>query len=157
MAGDAMDRVVPLSDLDDFHVAEGEPDVRGWDVMASDGQRIGEVEELLIDTTADKVRYLDVDVDSNVLNAQENRHILIPIGYARLDEENNRVMVDELDTTRLAALPVYDRSPLTAESEASLREGFDGARLTRSEERDVLRERAEIRRDGDMNIRDELR
>lgn len=131
MAGDAMDRVVPLGNLDDFEVAEGEPDVRGWDVMASGGERIGEVDELLIDTTVRKVRYLDVDIDRQALNAQDDRHILIPIGYARLDEDNHRVMVDELDTSGLSMLPVYDRAPLTEASEASLSRPFEEARRRR--------------------------
>ena len=34
-----MDRIVPLDDLEDFEVAEGEPDVPGWEVLASDGDR----------------------------------------------------------------------------------------------------------------------
>jgi hypothetical protein len=42
-------------------LGSGEPDVRGWDVFASDGQRIGEVDDLLVDSSG-RVRYLDVDL-----------------------------------------------------------------------------------------------
>src|SRR5688572_4109834 len=63
MSTDDLDRVVPMDDLDDFRVAGDTPDPRGWEVVASDGRRIGEVDELLVDTSAMKVRYLDVGVD----------------------------------------------------------------------------------------------
>lgn len=124
---DDLDRVVPLDELDDFRVADGDPDVRGWDVIASDGRKVGEVDELLVDTAAMKVRYLDVDLDDEVLAGGENRHVLIPIGYARLDETEDRIFVDELDSARLAALPVYDHQPLTRDYEGSLRTNLDAS------------------------------
>ena len=39
---------VPLSELKDFKVADGAPDVRGWDVIADGGRKVGEVKELLV-------------------------------------------------------------------------------------------------------------
>lgn len=120
-----MDRVVPLDQLDDFKVAEGDPDVRGWEVMASDGRKIGEVDELLIDTNAMKVRYLDVDVDDGLM-AEPDRHVLVPIGYARLDREHDRVIVDNVSSTDLRSMPAYDHSPLTRDFESSVRDSFVG-------------------------------
>ncbi|HEX2092787.1 MAG TPA: PRC-barrel domain-containing protein [Longimicrobiaceae bacterium] len=126
MRNDDLDRVVPLDQLDDFKVAEGDPDVRGWDVVASDGRRIGEVDQLLVDTAAMKVRYLDVDLD-NELGAGTDRHVLIPIGYARLDERADRVIVDNLATGDIVGLPEYNQGPLTRDFEADLRQRFDTA------------------------------
>ena len=126
MANNDMDRVVPLGQLDDFKVAEGDPDVRGWEVMASDGRKIGEVDELLVDTSAMKVRYLDVDVDDGVIGDGLDRHVLIPIGYARLEQERDRVMVDGLASVDLSALPSYDQGPLTRDFESSVRDSFSG-------------------------------
>lgn len=125
--GNDLDRVVPLDDLDDFRVADGDPDVRGWDVIAADGHKIGEVDELLVDTAAMKVRYLDVDLDDGVVRAGENRHVLIPIGYARVDEQDDRIFVDDLDSARFAALPEYSHQPLTREYENVLRTELDGS------------------------------
>ena len=119
------DRVVPLDQLDDFRVAEGDPDVRGWEVIGADGRKIGEVDNLLVDTDAMKVRYLDVDLDDDLLESGEDRHILIPIGYARLDEEEDRVSVDSLRSADVAALPVYDHAPLTEEYETDVRSRFE--------------------------------
>lgn len=122
---DELDRVVPLDELDDFAVAEGDPDVRGWDVLSADGQKIGEVDNLLIDTAAMKVRYLEVDLDDEVVRDGAERHILVPIGYARLHEEDDQVLVDSLNRADVMALPEYRQEPLTREYEASVRERFD--------------------------------
>lgn len=59
-------RVVPLSQLTDYQVAEGDPDVRGWEVVAADGARLGTVDDLLVDTAQMKVRYLDVELEQGV-------------------------------------------------------------------------------------------
>ena len=121
---DAIDRVVPLDQLDDFEVAEGDPDIRGWKVLASDGRPIGEVDNLLVDTGAMKVRYLDIDLEDEVAGG-EDRHILVPIGYARLDESDDHVFVDSLTSTELGSMPIYDHGPLTREYEKDLRGRFD--------------------------------
>lgn len=126
MDNDDLDRVVPLDQLDDFKVAEGDPDIRGWEVIASDGQRVGEVDQLLVDTLAMKVRYLDVDVSDDLRGGSAaDRHVLIPIGYARLDENDDRVIVDQLASTDVAGLPVYTHGPLTRDFESTLRQRFD--------------------------------
>jgi uncharacterized protein (TIGR02271 family) len=122
---DAMDRVVPLDELDDFEIAEGDPDVRGWEVTSSDGKKIGAVDNLLIDTAAMKVRYLDVDLNTELLEAGSDRHILIPIGYARLDEADDNIMVDALASTDIGGLPEYTHEPVTREYETTVRQRFD--------------------------------
>lgn len=119
------DNIIPLDQLDDFQVAEGDPDVRGWDVLSADGRRIGEVDNLLVDTHAMKVRYLDVDIDDDLLVDETDRHILIPIGYARLDEKDDQIFVDALDSTNLRQIPAYRHDALTRDYEAGLRRHFD--------------------------------
>ncbi len=128
MMNDDLDRVVPLDQLDDYKVAEGDPDVRGWEVVASDGRKIGEVDQLLVDTAAMKVRYLDVDVDNDLVAGAtdaSDRHVLIPIGYARLDEGSDRVIVDNLASSDVVGLPEYTHGPITRDFETSVRSRFD--------------------------------
>lgn len=128
MMNDDLDRVVPLDQLDDFKVADGDPDVRGWEVVASDGRKIGEVDQLLVDTAAMKVRYLDVDVDNDLVAGAtdaSDRHVLIPIGYARLDEGSDRVIVDQLASSDIVGLPEYTHGPITRDFESSVRSRFD--------------------------------
>ena len=119
---DAIDRVVPLDQLDDFEVSEGDPDIRGWEVLASDGRKIGEVDDLLIDRAAMKVRYLDVDLDDD---HGDDRHILVPIGYARLDESEDHVFVDGLSAADLAGIPAYEHDVVTRDYETTLRGRYD--------------------------------
>lgn len=133
----SLDRVVPFDELDDFDIAEGDPDIRGWDVHSSDGRKIGEVDNLLIDTGAMKVRYLDVDVDDDLLNDRnDDRHILVPIGYARLDEENDHVMMDNLASTDVMGLPVYTHAPITREFETEVRQSYDTSYNAENVDRD---------------------
>lgn len=117
------ERIIPLDEMDRFEVAEGDPDVRGWHVFAADGVRVGAVDELLVDTEALKVRYLDVELDETE-GAEEDRHILIPIGFARLAEVDDHILVDLLDGAALAALPPYAQEPLTRDFEAAVLKQF---------------------------------
>lgn len=130
MRNDNLDRVVPLDQLSDFKVADGDPDVRGWEVVASDGRKIGEVEQLLIDRTAMKVRYLDVDLDNDLLENDRDRHILVPIGYARLDEGSDRIMVDSLASTDVVNVPAYTHGTINRDYETNLRQSYDSGFTT---------------------------
>jgi photosynthetic reaction center H subunit len=120
------ERIIPLDELDSFEVAEGDPDVRGWHVYAGDGVRIGEVDELLVDTEALKVRYLDVELDE-AEGGREERHVLIPVGFARLHETDDHILVDALDSVALTGLPAYAQEPLTREYEAAVLRLFQPA------------------------------
>jgi|GEM_PF-2491528 len=188
--------LVPLGRLRNYHVAPGDPDVRGWLVLGADGRRIGEVDDLLVDTEALRARYLDVTLDSSrdeelaapaveaapaggplgasagetatatgamppfdpgaavpgsvssmisesflrsTLSPEENaltrehhhgyggRHILIPIGQARLDPEHDRVLVEGLRAEDAPGLPDYRGQDLNRELEAGMRRRFDDA------------------------------
>ena len=123
------DRVVPLEDLRDFEVAEGDQDVRGWDVISADGRRIGEVDELLVDLGAMKVRYLEVGVDEELLDPSETeeRSILIPIENASVRAEDDEVIVEELTGGQVAAMPPYDPDQPPREYDAALREHLERA------------------------------
>lgn len=127
------DRIIPLDDMDDFKVADEDPDVRGWDVMTADGSKLGEVDNLLVDSTAKKVRYLDVDLDDGLLDDDE-RHILIPIGYARLHENDDQVFVDGLQTARVGDVPGWDHGALTRDYETSLHSHFGGSATARDDD-----------------------
>lgn len=123
-----MDRITPLDEMDDFKVADGDPYVRGWEVHSSDGRKIGEVDNLLVDRAARKVRYLDVDLDDSILSG-EDRHILVPIGYARLDESDDQVHVEPLAASGFTDIPAYQHTNLTRDYEASLH-GYFGREFT---------------------------
>lgn len=118
--GDATPRVAPLGDLDDFQVAEGYPDVRGWDVVAADGQKVGKVHELIVDTSAMRTRYLDVSLDRKAVGLDEDHDVLVPIGTSRVDDDNDHIILDTATVARLASLPVYDHKQFSREYEDNL-------------------------------------
>jgi hypothetical protein len=62
----AQSHATPLRNLRGYRVADGDPDVRGWEVVGGDGRRIGTVNDLLVDTAGSKVRYLDVQLDTGL-------------------------------------------------------------------------------------------
>jgi sporulation protein YlmC with PRC-barrel domain len=104
-----------LQELDrsDFEIVKGEPDIRGWDVKNSRGQKIGEVEDLVVDARQKKVRYMVVDLDDNELDLDE-RKVLIPIGLAELDQKDDDVILPRVQAEQLRGLPVYDKDHLDA-------------------------------------------
>ena len=116
----------PLQELDDYEVAENSHDVRGWDVYGGDGAKLGEVDQLLADTEAMKVRYLDVHLDGTLVGdkAGEKRCTLIPIGLARFEPDDSRVVVDHVRTTDVSTLPAYEHQPLTREQEVIVRDRY---------------------------------
>lgn len=94
---------------DDYKVADDNPDVRGWDVIGMNGEKLGEVDELIVDTSALKVRYLELDLDDSLLDNHEERHVLVPIGVASLDYDNKNVIVNTLGQSTIASYPAYRR------------------------------------------------
>ena len=108
-----------LDQLDDFEVADYDADPRGWDVIGRDGRRLGEVDHLIGDTGAMKVRYLTVDMDRDI----GDRKVLVPVGHARL-EEDDRVRVDALDADSVRGLPAYEGT-LDQEYERGLHEHYE--------------------------------
>src|SRR5215204_1196567 len=106
----------------DFEIVEGQPDIRGWDVKNEQGQKIGEVEELILDAQLRKVRYMVVDLDDNDLDLDDldDKEVLIPIGLAQLDKEDDDVIVPSLSTDQLLSLPDYDDDNLTPDVERTI-------------------------------------
>jgi hypothetical protein len=102
-------------------VAENYSDVRGWDVKDANNRTIGKVDHLLVNKTAERVVYLDVEVDEKVieeghktyqdrvsagvhgfLNKEGENHLIIPIGMVKIDVKNNLVNTDQIDSSTFA-------------------------------------------------------
>lgn len=104
----------------DFKIVEGDPDIRSWDVKLSSGQKVGEVDELVIDAQLKKVRYMVVALENHSdLNLPE-RKVLMPIGLAELDEKHDEVRLAHVQAEHLRQLPSYDADQLTAFTEETI-------------------------------------
>lgn len=100
-------RLVHLKEASDLEVAEGDSDIRGWDMCTRDGQKIGTVEDLVVDTSLMRVRYIAGEVTRDDGSSESTRRVLIPIESAQLDEEDDNVIVG-LTLADAQMLPTYD-------------------------------------------------
>lgn len=113
--------LIPLSDAKGWHVREGDPHVKGWDVLASNGTDVGDVDDLLVDLQAEKARYLIVKLNDHVPGA-DDRTVAIPLGAAQLDEHDDKVRLPAITTQQLSAFPEYQRGQFSRQFENSIRE-----------------------------------
>jgi len=105
-----------LHELSDYKVADEYADVRDWEVIDADKRTIGKVDGLLVNKEAKRVVYLDVEVDTSLiesgheiyaipankgvhefLNEDGEDHLIIPIGMVTLDEDNKKVHTNQID------------------------------------------------------------
>ena len=115
-----------LDELSDYKISDGYPDVRGWDVKDIDNRMIGKVDNLLVNKDAERVVYLDVEVDGSIIDAKHDpygrpahvevrefvnkdgdNHIIIPIGLVDLNTDSNYVYSDILDHQTFAETKRY--------------------------------------------------
>jgi sporulation protein YlmC with PRC-barrel domain len=122
-------RLYKMSELKGFEISPNNPDVRGWTLIGLDGERIGEVDDLIVDTEAQKVRYLAVEVDKDVARGKDH-HILVPIGAARLHKNDDNVLVEGLSRHTVATYPMFDGLTITPEYEHKLRSAMGIESLT---------------------------
>lgn len=87
------ERLVPLKDMGNWDVAEGEPDIRGWEVRTVGGRELGKVKELLVDPDANEVVMLDVDLTGS------DQHSLVPLRIVEIDRPRRIVRMDSADLT----------------------------------------------------------
>lgn len=99
-----------LDELSDYKVASDDPDVRGWEVRDADNRVIGKVDSLLVNKTAKRVVYLDVEVDKSIIDAkfdpyarptnpdisqfvnkEGENHVIVPIGMVNLAPDQKTV------------------------------------------------------------------
>src|SRR4051812_44061193 len=110
-------RVAALSKLRDFEVADDTPDPRGWTIFDGTGAVVGKVHDLIVDTVAMRTRYLDVELDKDVARLDDERHVLVPVGLARLDDDRDSVILGSLSAPRLAELPPFAHREIDREYE----------------------------------------
>ena len=126
-------RCAALRDLGNYKVADGYPDPRGWTVRSADGRDVGTVRDLIVDTGTMQTRYLAVRLDDYFTDERGYYEVLVPIGAARLDDDADNVIVNELTASAISALPAYDPNSLTREQEHVLRSHFTAEHERHSE------------------------
>lgn len=83
----------------------GTYDLRHWEVRGgNDRHRIGEVDDVLVDDRG-RTRYLSVHL------RDQDKHVLLPCGQARVDRSDHVVWLQGLDGRHLTDLPEYPGDP----------------------------------------------
>ena len=86
-----------LSRLGDYEVGRNEPDPRGWSVVNRDGDHVGEVKDLFVDTERMAGTHLDVELDTKRFDFRDDDpHVLVPVERART--EGKHLVVDDITT-----------------------------------------------------------
>ena len=96
-------QLVKLGDTD-FRLEEPEQDIRGLDVYDDEGNQIGSVEDLYVDTEERQVRFLDVGA-GGFLGIGE-KHFMIPV-EAVTDVGDDGVTIEH-DTEKVTSSPPFD-------------------------------------------------
>ncbi len=121
--------LVYLDELSGYKVASNYSNVKGWKVKDADNRTIGEVDRLLVNPKTERVVYLDIEVDKDViehghetygarssdgmhefLNKDGDNHLIIPIGLVDLDEKEKIVRSREITFATFAKTRRYNRN-----------------------------------------------
>jgi len=104
-AADGEALIVPMSSIDYFSIAEGDPDPHGMAVYGLDGEIAGTVSDVWVDRAEQMIRYFEVSLDGG-------RSVLLPHNFVRLGKlprSGDRVMhVKSITAAQFADVPAYN-------------------------------------------------
>lgn len=113
----------------DYKVADGNPNIKGWDVKDAAGRKFGKVDELIFSPSSKKVRYLVLDLNKNDFDLK-SRNVLVPIGKANLHEKDDDVILSSVTGQQLEELPEYEKGKINSGTESRVRSVFSGTAAT---------------------------
>jgi uncharacterized protein (TIGR02271 family) len=113
-----------LRELGGYEVSSEDPDVRGWTVIGANGERLGTVSDLVVDTERMKVEYLSVDGDGGTDQ-------MIPVATAQLDRSQREVVIGGIASGISSGTTTSDYAEQRRETTSNER---DRTTLTRAEE-----------------------
>ncbi len=115
-----------LSELKGYKVDHHDHDIRGWLVKDVDNRIVGKVDNLLVNKEIGKVVYVDVEVDSSIIDANHDpyaaqgeteihefinkegeNHIIIPIGLIDLNAKDKYVYTESINYETFAETKRY--------------------------------------------------
>lgn len=154
-----------LNELSDYKVADDDPDVRGWQVKDADNRVIGKVDNMLVNKRAERVVYLDVEVDKSIIEADHDpygqpansdvhefinkegeNHIIVPVGLVSLNEDQKFVYTDRINHQTFAETKrIQKGSRVNREYEVVVLDSYN---------RDYRDDDRRDRRDNDTTISD---
>ncbi|MEO6876317.1 MAG: PRC-barrel domain-containing protein [Opitutaceae bacterium] len=112
----AIDPALTLQTLKeaDETILPRDQDIRGRDVIAKDGEKIGKVDALFVDEAESKIRYLRIE-SGGFLGIGEKKFLLPIDAISSIDQDH--VHVDQTGE-KIAGAPVYDPSIVSSANHA---------------------------------------
>lgn len=120
-----------LHELSDYKVSDRDKDVRGWPLKDAKGEYIGQVDNLLISKSDERVVYLDVEVDEDIvkaghkpysrsaeegvhqfLNKDGENHLIVPVGMVSLDLDEEIVNTPNIGKTVFSETKRFEKGSL---------------------------------------------
>lgn len=134
-----------LNELSDYKIASDDSDVRSWKVKDADNRVIGEVDNLLVNKRTERVVYLDVEVESSIIEADHDpygqpadsdvhefinkegeNHIIIPVGLINLNHDEKFVYTDRINHRTFAETKRMEKgSTVNREYEVVVLDSYD--------------------------------
>lgn len=105
---DGSPRIVPMRVATEFWVEPRDPDPRGMDVVAADGEVAGTVSDIWVDRSEPQIRYLEVEV-AGAGGEGARRRVLLPITLAGIDARRRQVAVASIRAEQFARVPALRR------------------------------------------------
>lgn len=116
-------KIVPMSKLKDYSIAEGDPDPRGLDVVGIDDEVGGKIVDIWVDKSEHTIRYLEAEVPLD----EGSKKILVPITFCVVQPNQNRVYLDSVRSDQLKECPTTKKADEVTFLEEDKICGFYGA------------------------------
>jgi photosynthetic reaction center H subunit len=106
-------RIVPMRVATDFVVMANDPDPRGMAVIGADGAVAGTVADVWVDRAEPLIVFFEVDLGAS----HGGKHVLLPIGFSKINGTKRQINVRSIYSTQFADVPA-----LASPDEITLRE-----------------------------------
>lgn len=129
---DGRPKIVPMREDNEFSIADGDPDPRGFDVVGADGLIAGVVSDVWVDRSEFMIRYLEVEflAPESTPDQPVTRRVLFPMNFATVDGKRQQVTTFALLSTDFKNIPVTkDGTTVTLLEEDKVMAYFSGGTL----------------------------
>lgn len=118
-------KIIPLSKHEEYFVAAGDPDPRGWEVIGSDGERAGEIVDLWFNRAEFFLRYLEMRLDAPGAGTR-----ILPLFFTAIDRKRRRIRVPHMPAARFKDAPTLEKGDeITMREEDRVNAFFAGGRF----------------------------
>ncbi len=105
LAIDGRPKVLPLRIATDFMIEHNDPDPRGMQVVAADGQVAGTVTDLWVDRSEHRVLFFEVQLTPHGEHDESGQNVLLPYGFASVKFGRGQIRVVSITADQFHHVP----------------------------------------------------